>query len=137
MLFRSATWFLGPTEGWIGLSASGLVASQRSEVLPSAPLQGELGFGVGNLYTSVGFFGGIGLAGTELGGYGRVLFPDGRYRAWGLEARLFTIDGYEDVGGVLMGRLDFGRFKDEKPRKKAPPKEADPPPVYHPDPYGN
>ena len=128
-------WHFGPLETWLGGSTSALVAANNTVIYASAPLQGEVGLGIGSARTAVGIYWGIGLAGTEFGGYGRILMPDpDGQRAWGVEGRLFTADHYQDVGGALLVRADVGRFRKQHSH---PTEQPPPPPVYHDDPYGH
>ena len=131
----TSTWHFGPFEAWGGASTSALVASEQSRVYASAPLQGEIGLGLGSARTGVGLYWGYGFGGAELGGYARVLFPESRDRAWGMEGRLFALTRHADVGGALLVRADFGRFRYKGPRREEKPPPP-PPPVYHEDPYG-
>ncbi len=151
MVHADMTWRVLIFEGFSGLSASALLASDGGSARLENLLNLELGGGLGTRAVSVGVFVGLGLPNGTSGVYARGSLPTPVGRM-GLEARMHgTTD--DASGFALMFRVepsDPPRARRQPAPEVAPPappatppvepepvepEPADPPPAHHDDPY--
>lgn len=121
------TWIL---ESWLGGSASLLIASDGTRSYLAAPVQAEVGAGLGGRTFSAGVYLSAGFSGGGGGLYAQLSFPtSGKLERWGVEARTLSYAGGQNGGVAVLLRL--------QPGKKAPPEAPAPNQdgVHHEDPY--
>lgn len=121
-------WFL---ESWLGGSASLLRGSDGNREYATAPLQGEVGAGIGGRTFSAGLYLSAGFSGGGGGLYAQLSLPaPGKLERWGVEARTLSYGG--DSGVAMLLRLQPAP---RGTRKAPPPPEEDG--VHHADPYAD
>lgn len=127
--YHARVWLL---EAHVGGSASALLGRSGGETVAAAPLQGEVGLGVGSRTLGVGWFGSSGLAGRGGGVYAHLMLPG---PAWaeriGAEARVFHYASTDTGGVVLAFRVEPGRGGRGPERQERPSED-----LHHEDPYG-
>ncbi len=125
-------WHPGVFDIWIGSFGSALYAHSGNGKVPAAAFMAETGLGFGKHTFSAGGYCGIGYPSSEIGAYARVNAGGvGWARAFGGEARIFTIPAYNTVATAVMFRVEVG----PRPERVAPPPPDEPAPLYHADPY--
>lgn len=97
-------------EGFVGASASALLARDDGETVLAAPLQAEAGLGLGTRTLGVGAFGSRGLGGPGGGLYAHLTLPGPRWaERIGAEARIFGYPSTDTGGVALLLRVEPGR----------------------------
>lgn len=122
-------------EWMAGASSYGLLAPHGTGTVLAAPLQLDLGAGIGVRAVSVGVFSSFGYSGPGGGLYAQVTAPGaGWTRRVGLEGRVFSYGRLDTAGAALLLRVepDLRARETRKAEEEAKRAERRPPPPSYP-----